>query len=155
MVCCKFKSLPQSSRFACSSATLGLVCGIYRVGMKIVGPAMFLFAELFILSIAIIFLFVFYPELYLRSTLLCLFHTTVGIYLIINIVFNHFACAFTPPGSPPYCPDPGRLLGEKLSIIDGRKIYQMSYHLNVAPNVSYRYCHTCKCIKPPRAHHCR
>jgi hypothetical protein len=27
--------------------------------------------------------------------------------------------------------------------------------MNIAPGVSYRYCHACKCIKPPRAHHCR
>eukprot|EP01033_Poteriospumella_lacustris_P000873 gene875-626_t len=94
------------------------------------------------------------PDFFRGSTSLYILNVAVGLYLYTNIVFHHFACAFTPPGSPSYCPDPGRILGEKVSMVDGRKIYQFSYQLNVAPYVYYRYCHTCKCIKPPRAHHC-
>eukprot|EP01038_Epipyxis_sp_PR26KG_P012366 gene12366-16588_t len=63
-------------------------------------------------------------------------------------------CAFTPPGSPALCNDPGKLLGERIVMIDGRKMYQMCHKLTVANNVNYRYCGLCKCVKPPRAHHC-
>lgn len=128
---------------------------IYKVLMRVLGPIAFLFAEILITAVAIIFIFWYIPELSGGSILLYLLHMTFGFYVLGNIYFNHFICFLTPPGSPSYCPDPGRILGEKVSIIDGRKIYQFSYQLNVAPFVSYKYCHVCKCVKPPRAHHCR
>lgn len=87
--------------------------------------------------------------------LLFMIHACIGLYLTINIFYNYTACAFTHPGTPGYCPDPGKVLGERASIIDGRKVYEVAYKLNVAPYVSYRYCQVCKCIKPPRAHHDR
>ena len=49
----------------------------------------------------------------------------------------------------------GAVLGERYHIIDGRKVFLTNYILKVDPYVYYKYCAICKCIKPPRAHHCR
>lgn len=123
--------------------------------MRIISPLMFIGANLLILSVAGLFIFIFIPEIAHYSYPLYLLNLALGFYLLMNIFFNYFACSFVLPGSPTYCPDPGRILGEKVTIVDGRKIYQFSYQLNIAPYVSYRYCHVCKCIKPPRCHHDR
>lgn len=122
--------------------------------MRALGPVLVTGANVLIISVALLFFFVFFPEVYQNSIGHFLVHVTIGLYLLVNIFFNYIACVWTAPGSPSYCPDPARLLGEKISIVDGRKIYQFSYHISLAPGVSYRYCHICKCIKPPRAHHC-
>lgn len=128
---------------------------VYKYFMRAVSPVLFGFANLLILSVVLIFVFLFIPELFKDSVLLHSLHLLFGLYLYINVAFHHAACCLIPPGSPSYCPDPGSLLGEKITIIDGRKVYQFSYQLNIAQFVSYKYCHTCKCIKPPRTHHCR
>lgn len=155
MVCCKWRACQRQARSSVSySAVMGVFCGAYQIGMRALGPLLFVGANLLILSIAFLFLFWFYPEVQAASTGHFLVHLILGLYLLTNILFNYYACVWTAPGSPSYCPDPARLLGEKISIVDGRKIYQFSYHISLSPGVSYRYCHTCKCIKPPRAHHC-
>jgi palmitoyltransferase len=154
MVCCKWRHCQQHSRVTWARRTVLLVYAVYQYAMRGLGPVLFIGANGLIISITLCFLFVFYPELYQTSALAYCLNMLFAIYILTNILFNYFACAFTAPGSPSYCPDPSKILGEKVSIVDGRKIYQFSYHLNVAPNVSYRYCHGCKCIKPPRAHHC-
>lgn len=155
-MCCKFRISHQY--MAIVKLFWGIVdaCAwVYKYFMKFISPICFAGANFLIGSVAFIFFFIFIPDFFRDSVLLYYAAVIVGLYLYGNIVFHHFACAFTPPGSPSYCPDPGRVLGEKVSIVDGRKIYQFSYQLNVAPYVSYKYCHSCKCVKPPRAHHCR
>ena len=155
MVCCKSR-FRDSSRCTRWLGVLGEIVSVfYRIFMRVLGPLMFITANLLVGSVAGLFFWYFYPKIYSDSPLLYTVHVAIGLYLVVNIFFNYFSCAFTPPGSPSYCPDPGRILGEKVSIIDGRKIYQFSYQLQIAPYVSYRYCHTCKSIKPPRAHHCK
>lgn len=154
-MCCKIRLTNQHYQWIrYFSVVTDLACSVYKIFMKVIGPIMFVGANILILSIAAIFIFLFIPEYSQDSIIVYFFNVGFGLYLLINIFFNYFACAFTPPGSPSYCPDPGKILGEKVSIVDGRKIYQFSYQLSVAPYVSYKYCHVCKCIKPPRAHHC-
>lgn len=153
MVCCKTRLCQQNTRSAWGTYFWHLGCLGYRFGMKVLGPTLFIAANGLIVSIAVIFFFVFYPELYQTSPTACIVNALLGAYLLLNLLSNYFLCALTAPGSPSYCPDPSRL-GEKVAIVDGRRIFQFSYHLQVAPFVSYRYCHLCKCIKPPRAHHC-
>ncbi len=156
MVCCKFRLRNEHYQWLRWFSAIGEVaCSVYRIFMRVIGPLMFIAANLLISSVALIFIIYFIPDIFNNSPFWYFVNMTIGVYLLINIFFNYFSCAFTPPGSPSYCPDPGRILGEKVSIIDGRKIYQFSYQLQIAPYVSYKYCHTCKCIKPPRAHHCR
>jgi hypothetical protein len=155
MVCCKWR--PNNSyyqwwsRWFCFVYDMG--CSFYRLFMKILSPVMFIGANFLIVTVAGLFLYLFIPEIAHHSSLLYFTNIVFGLYLCVNIFFNYFACSFIAPGSPSYCPDPGRILGEKVSVVDGRKIYQFSYQLNVAPFVSYRYCSHCKAIKPPRCHH--
>lgn len=156
MVCCKCRFTNQHHIWWRWMASFSdLFAALYRIFMKILSPILFLAANLLIFSTALLFFLIFLPAFYKESLLLYILHNLLGVYVLINIFFNYFTCAWTAPGSPLYCPDPGRVLGEKVSIVDGRKIYQFSSQYNVAPFVSYRYCTICKCIKPPRAHHCR
>lgn len=140
---------------------------------------MFTGANVLITSIAFIFFFSFFPDAgsYLPNWGLALFYL-FGSWLVLNIYFNYFACSFTSVGHPNSCSDPGihlsmhssiecihiicltilhlgRVLGERVSIIEGRKVFDVKYQLEVEPYVYYRYCARCQCIKPPRAHHCR
>lgn len=156
MVCCKFKMGHQSlAWFKYGSQIQKILCTVFKFSMLVIGPLMLIFANILIVSVAALFFVVFIPQVSRGSTVLYCAHLGFGALLLMNIFFNYFMCAFTPPGSPSYCPDPGKVLGEKVSIVDGRKIYQMSYKLSISPLVNYRYCQHCKCIKPPRAHHDR
>ncbi len=156
MVCCKFRLKNEHYQWIRYFGFCTKVCTtIYRIVMRILGPIFFFSANFLILSVAGILMYYFIPQFCEENSFLYVLNMLIGFYLIVNIEFNFFACCFTPPGSPSYCPDPGRVLGEKVSIVDGRKIYQFSYQLQIAPFVTYKYCHTCKSIKPPRAHHCK
>lgn len=155
-MCCKFKLSNQSYAWLKYGTQIQkALCVIFKYSMLVIGPMMLIFANILIISVAILFIIFFLPQAAGESNALYAAHLCFGMLLIINIFFNYFMCASTPPGSPSYCPDPGKLLGEKVSIVDGRKIYQMSYKLTISPSVSYKYCQHCKCVKPPRAHHDR
>ena len=52
------------------------------------------------------------------------------------------------------CLDPSDIFGQQRVLIDGQDSYQIKYKLALAPGVFYIYCKHCKCVKPPRAHHC-
>lgn len=79
----------------------------------------------------------------------------IGLFLLINIVFNYYMAFSTDPGSPTTCTDPERVLGQREThLVDGRKIFSIKYQYMVAPYVYYKYCRHCECIKPPRCHHC-
>lgn len=156
MACCKFR-LDHKSHFWVKWVTTlkKMLCNSFKYAMLVIGPIMLFFASALILSVAALFSIFFIPQIAGNSSLWYCAHLAFGLWLLVNIFFNYFMCAFTAPGSPSYCPDPGRVLGEKVSVVDGRRIYQMSYKLAVGPLVAYRYCQHCKCIKPPRAHHDR
>lgn len=121
--------------------------------MMILGPLMFCLANVLVVSVyisAIVFILPDFPTIVEK-----VFHSTVGTFFVVNILFNYFACAFTPPGSPEKCDDPGTFLGETSVVIDGRRVYGINSRLVIGPAVSYRYCRKCASIKPPRAHHDR
>ncbi len=156
MACCKFKHSNNSFIWLkWSSYMQKLFCSGFKYAMLIIGPTMLVFANILILSVAGLFVLFYIPQMSGDSVVAYMLHLFFGLLLLLNIFFNYFMCSTTPPGSPSYCPDPGKVLGEKVLIVDGRKIYQMSYKLTVCPLVSYKYCQHCKCIKPPRAHHDR
>jgi hypothetical protein len=127
----------------------------FRVVMRIVGPLMLLLANVLLLIVYYVFLKRILFQLAGDSIILYGFHLSIGTCLIVNVIFNLLCCAFTAPGSPEPCPDPGRYFGQITSVIDRRVVYQIRNRLDIAPAVSYRYCKYCKAIKPPRAHHCR
>lgn len=130
-----------------------IVC--FRLTMRVIGPLMLLLANGLILSVLYIFLTSLLYQLSGDSLALYFSHLGLGMYLFVNIIFNYISCAFTPPGSPEKCDDPGKYFGQISSVIDGRTIYQIRNRLDLAPAVSYRYCRQCGVIKPPRSHHCR
>ena len=130
-----------------------IVC--FRLMMRVIGPLMFLLAHIIILSILYIFLTKIIYMISGESSFLYAMHLSIGMFLVINVLFNYILCAFTPPGSPVLCGDPGKYFGQISSVIDGRIVYKIRNRLDLAPAVSYRYCKTCTAIKPPRSHHCR
>lgn len=70
-------------------------------------------------------------------------------------MFNHWACATTSAGSPAtdVYSDASEVYGDRVVSINGKRVRQLRTAVNVAPNVSYRFCKTCKNIKAPRVHH--
>ena len=128
---------------------------LYKWVMKALGPVMFVGANILIVSVAVLFQFIVVPELTGGSTAALVAYTVCDMFLLVNIFFHYFSCSFTPPGSPPECSDPGRVLGQKKHMIDGQQQYVVNQRKIVAPYVVYKYCCECEAIKPPRAHHCR
>lgn len=155
-LCCKFKLSNQHYVwYKWGAAVQKYTCTVFKYVMLVVGPVMLVFANILILSVAAMFIIFYMPQIAGDSTFVYVLHMSFGCFLMLNIFGNYYLCATTPPGSPSFCPDPGKVLGEKVSIVDGRKIYQLAYKLNVGPNIFYKYCQECKAIKPPRAHHDR
>lgn len=144
-----------------SNSNFGIVhtCGkvfhaSFKYGMKIIGPALLLFALFLIAIIAFLFIKYVLPMLSGDSYFLYLVNLLFGLVIVFNIYFNYICCALVPPGSPPSNKDPGKYLGEKIDVIDGRKVRKVNYNLMIKPGVVYKYCKQCKSVKPPRAHHC-
>lgn len=123
--------------------------------MRIVAPVMFFSANFLILCVVCAFLFVLMPPMIEDSVVWYLTNTVYGLWIVVNLLFNYFACCFTAPGFPVYCFDPLRELGGKNCIVDGRNTLELRQKVLVVPGVSYRFCKICHCIKPPRTHHCR
>ena len=130
-----------------------IVC--FRLSMRVIGPLMLLLANCLIFSVLYIFLSSIIYKLAGDSLIQYCLHLGIGLFLVVNVIFNYLFCAFTPPGSPEVCHDPGKYFGQISSVIDGRTVHQIRNRLDLAPAVSYRYCKTCTAIKPPRSHHCR
>ena len=116
---------------------------------------MFLLANSLIVGVTYTFFTKLLPEIAGDSRLLQGLHTGIGVFLFVNVVFNYVSCAFTPPGSPEICTDPGKYFGQVSSDIENRTINQIRNRLDLGPGVYYRYCRHCTAIKPPRSHHCR
>eukprot|EP01041_Mallomonas_annulata_P001523 gene1523-2930_t len=81
--------------------------------MRFLGPILLLFGHTLILIVIYLFLMIILPIISYGSNTLYWSHLLWGIFLAINILFNYVACVYTPPGSPPYCADPGRILGQQ------------------------------------------
>jgi hypothetical protein len=127
----------------------------FRISMRIIGPLMFLLANSLIVAVTYTFFTKLLPEIAGDSRLLQGLHTSIGIFLFVNVIFNYMSCAFTAPGSPEICSDPGKYFGQVSSDIENRTVHQIRNRLDLEPGVYYRFCRHCKAIKPPRSHHCR
>ena len=127
----------------------------FRISMRVIGPLMLLLANALIFGVAYIFFTRLLPRTSGESPLLYWLHAFIGAFLLVNVIFNYISCAFTSPGSPEPCLDPGKYFGQMSSVIDNRIFTQIRSRLDLVPGVSYRYCRHCSCIKPPRSHHCR
>ena len=125
----------------------------FKIFMRILGPVMLFLALSLITAILFCLLFYVVPDITEGDMFLFGLHFCGGMFLLVNVVFNYIACAFTPPGAPVACNDPAGILGDRVVVIDGKKVRQIRHAIVLAPAVSYRYCRHCRCIKPPRAHH--
>lgn len=129
-------------------------CGVgFQWFMRILGPIMLVIALGLITSILFTFLFFVVPDITEGNMYIFSLHFVGGMFILINVIFNYVACAFTPPGTPPQCNDPTAIMGQRMVTVDGKRVLQIRHAINIAPAISYRYCRHCKCIKPPRAHH--
>lgn len=128
---------------------------VCRFMMRIIGPIMLLLANTLILAVAYIFFWKLLPKVAGDSVVLYGVHMCIGLFLVVNVIYNYISCAFTVPGSPEPCPDPGKYFGQISSVVDNRIVHQIRNRLDIVPGVSYRYCKHCRGIKPPRSHHCR
>lgn len=125
----------------------------FKLFMKVLGPVMMVTALGLITSILFCFLFYVVPDITEGNLFVFGVHFVGGMFVLFNVVFNYIACAFTPPGEPTPCNDPAGVMGDRVVVVDGKKVRQIRNAIVLAPAVSYRYCRHCRCIKPPRAHH--
>ena len=126
----------------------------FKASVKIIGPVMITAANILFGCIAYGFLYYIIPELSGGNAFGFCIYVVLGLFFLVNILFNYMACIFTPPGNPPPCPDPIEKMGGKVSKgSDGVTYLQFPRSIEIQPAVSWRWCRHCKCIKPPRAHH--
>ena len=154
-MCCKFRSNSAVSKTIRAAVKAGGV--LYRMLMIALGPLLFVIVILLVLTATLMFYGYILPGIK-ASSLVHYLSGTVGAWISLNILFNYVACALTRPGPPTNystnttAEEPLRLLKVGL---DKRYADRVVYEVFLAPLVSYKYCHTCLTIKPPRAHHCR
>lgn len=122
--------------------------------MRISGPVFLLGGILLISFIILVYFIEIHHRLFQEHLWIGRMSLLISCFFGFHILLNYLLCAFTDPGCPPLCDDPGRLLGQRFTIIDGKRVYKINYKLEIAPGVNYRYCRYCSCIKPPRSHHC-
>eukprot|EP00304_Pavlova_gyrans_P004337 CAMPEP_0206051020 /NCGR_PEP_ID=MMETSP1466-20131121/30524_1 /ASSEMBLY_ACC=CAM_ASM_001126 /TAXON_ID=44452 /ORGANISM="Pavlova gyrans, Strain CCMP608" /LENGTH=308 /DNA_ID=CAMNT_0053426141 /DNA_START=130 /DNA_END=1056 /DNA_ORIENTATION=- len=67
-----------------------------------------------------------------------LFNFGIGLWILINLVFNYLRCVFMSPGYP----------GKDVEMPDEE------YSDNARTDHIWRWCSRCKAPKPPRSHHC-
>jgi len=153
MIC----SLPLSMNISrkcwsrvCSS--IGLV--LRFLTLRFIGPILLLMGNTLICGAMVSFIYYFLPELSQGKTFLYVCHFITGTFIFVNVIFNYLLCAFSCPGYPSKC---SKLLIESKTfrVVDDQKVSCIPSRIDVMPGVSYRYCKTCECIKPPRTHHDR
>lgn len=120
---------------------------LLRALMRILGPFMFVGANVLTLTVVGLFLFRMLPRQLPDAPLSFALHCLVTLFGTVNIMFNYWACALTPPGSPDR-----EASAEAQQLLCGEEGAAQS--LVLEPGVSYKLCPSCQCVRPPRAHHC-
>lgn len=72
--------------------------------------------------------------------------TTLGLFFLVNISFNHYLAIITPPGGTHGPPLPANIIEPALDKELGAILAGRTFG---------KYCRTCLISKPPRAHHCK
>jgi len=125
---------------------------VVNKGMRALGPVLALAATCLISLCCYEYFQEVFPFLvaikYEASPLMPYFVTTIGLYLLISIFFNHQSCVWTSPG---YSPLTIALYPRRCQEIPA-KYYRFDPELKAHDVV--RYCNQCRCYKSWRAHHC-
>jgi hypothetical protein len=125
--CCRKVSnkLTSNSNFYYVMKFRTTVGSSFRFFMRyILGPLMLTLALFLLSSVFLIFLFFILPDF---TTLpLQIFHFSMAIWVLGNILFNYLSCYLVAPGTPAYCEDPGPVLGERTALVDGRTVYYIN-----------------------------
>ena len=125
---------------------------VINKGMRALGPILALAATCLISLVVYEYFLEIWPQLvntqYSDRPFMPYLITSVGIFILINIFFNHQSCVWTSPGYAP------------LSIASYPKGCQeipskfYKYDPELKSSAVVRYCNQCNCYKPWRAHHC-
>jgi hypothetical protein len=149
--CCRDQSLYYALHVVQRWGMLG-----FRLVMKVVGPLLHATALVLIFGIAFVYYLFVFPVITEGSQLKFVLHFAVSTLLVLNIFFNLISCAMTSPGSPKSVKDAGKILGLVKNPVNTNQpvSYSLKKKCLLLPGVYYKYCKTCKAVKPPRAHHC-
>mmetsp|Transcript_16849 Transcript_16849/g.25340 ORF Transcript_16849/g.25340 Transcript_16849/m.25340 type:complete len:331 (-) Transcript_16849:55-1047(-) len=149
-----FECLQSNQWFGLLVPVQKIVSFVFLFGVsKILGPILLSTALVLILGVTYIFFVFLLPTISSGSSLSYAVHFLCGVYLATNILFNLVSCAFTAAGSPKRCRDPGKILGQKVIVVESKTMHQIKRETVIYPGVSYKLCRHCRCVKPPRAHH--
>jgi len=121
-----------------------IICADYTfsVVLRFLGPVLVVLANGLIGMCVYVYLYILVPN-YLLARLGSLPTAIVvafGIFLLVNILFNYWACVLTRPGFP----------GDQLPAIEDLEAGTDFEDFGDG----WRTCRKCKCGKPPRTHHC-
>ena len=159
-MCCKIRSSLLVNYFkgsifiSCFKYIQSTLKFIIRIFIKCFGHILFIIVNLLILSIVVAGFINIIPTAKDKLVMPYFVYQLYGIWLTINIFFNYNTCVLTNPGTPSYSHEnPLKILSVALN--GYRSSDQVVHEVYIAKNVSYKYCKSCKIIKPPRAHHCR
>lgn len=106
--------------------------------LRVTGPCYVLLANVLISAVVYVFYTVLLPLRHpiTTSPLTGALHASVGVILVINILFNYFSCIFTNPGEPP-------------AVLHA----ETALDAEIAEKYA-RWCKKCRKPKPVFAHHC-
>jgi len=112
------------------------------IAIALVGPLLSITATVLILFVTYVYFDEIYPALLRRyGTFRANLTTLLGLFLLLNLLFNYFMTKYVGPGSPPKT-----LNAETISLlIDDPECPRGAPH---------RYCRMCAAVKPMRTHHC-
>lgn len=115
--------------------------------MVILGPILAALAQILIWLVVWVYFTEVYPCLVDRYNHLdAILISTIGLWLLSNIVVNHLGCVIVGPGYAPLVK--GKYTSEQLDS------FTQDPEIGVGKS-GPRSCHTCKMVKPWRTHHCQ
>ena len=125
---------------------------VINKGMRALGPVLACAATCLISLVVYEYFMEVFPYMvdvkYEASPYMPYLITGIGIFLLINILFNHQSCVWTSPG---YGPLSISMYPKGTQEIPS-KYYKYDPELKSSDVI--RYCNQCNCYKPWRAHHC-
>jgi hypothetical protein len=113
----------------------------FRVAGKLLGFALVCTASTLITGSVYVYVTLVLPTYVCRDSDSCSIHRFATLFLAVNVLFNYAACVLTSPGIP----DVPHLM---------RYVAKQPEDDALDNGTTWKMCHKCKNIKPPRTHHC-